>query len=235
MEYKFQERPTPKYLWAFIVILISIVFLTFFLTGFKPKPTIPTTTTTTSVITTTTTQTPPVISGDLLVSVKDVPQRVSRIGTVTALELKITKIEIHEAGKNETNDTTGWVTIFEGTKTVDLIQYTDAIAIVGQKELDPGKYTQIRLMLDDSSIKIYNMYIEIYNKTFSLKVPSKELKLVHPFEIQANKTLSLILDFDIEGSLDREPPSTYILKPVVKISEEILLKGQKPDKSKIIE
>ena len=77
--------------------------------------------------------------------------------------------------------------------------------------------------------------MNIFNKTYELKVPSKELKLTHPFEVQTNKTLILTLDFDIEQSLNKEPPDKYTMKPTVKILEETLDKGKTPEKSKIIE
>jgi hypothetical protein len=229
MRYKFQERPTPKYIWLLIIVLVFIAVFGLLLNQqYKPTPVIPTTTTTTTPVL------PPITTGNLIIAVKDVPQKVPRLGTVTALELNITKIEVHEAGENETNETTGWTTVFEGAKILDLIQFTDVIAIVGQKELDAGKYTQIRLILSDSSVKIYSLSLNIYNRTYPLKVPSKELKLVHSFEIQVNKTLALTLDFDIEKSLDRTSEG-YTLKPTVKILEQTLDKGKKPENSKIIE
>jgi hypothetical protein len=229
MKYKFQQKSTPKSVQFLIVFLVAIVIVGFFLTQqYKIAPPI-------SPTTTTTTQTPPpVTKGDLVIVVKDVPQKVQRLGTVTALELNITKIEVHMTGSNETNETTGWITVFEGIKTLDLLQFTDVVAIVGEKELEPGKYTQIRMILSDSSIKIYNADMSIFNKTFPLKVPSKELKLVHNFEVQKDKTLVLTLDFDVGQSLDKTSDG-YLLKPTVKILEEILDKGKKPQNSKIIE
>jgi hypothetical protein len=236
MKYKFQEKSTPRYVWFLIFILVLIAVFGF-LSGQQIKITPPLTTTTSTF--TTTTPSPPLAIGDLIIAVKDVAQRVPRIGVVTALDITITKIEIHKAGENETNDTIGWSTIFEGTKTLDLIQFTDVVAIIGQKELEPGKYTQIRLILSNCSIKIYDAITPIYNKTFQLEVPSKELKLIHPFEVQANKTLVLTLDFDVPNSLDKDNVNKkYILKPTdktVEILEESLAKGQKPEKSKIIE
>ena len=133
MKYKFQQRPTPKYVWLAIVLLICIAVFGFIFTQTN-KPSIFPSTTIVNPTSTTTTVIPSVTKGDLVIAVKDVPQKISRIGTVYALELKVTKIEIHEAGTNESNETVGWTTIFEGTKTLDLIQFTDVVAIIGQKE-----------------------------------------------------------------------------------------------------
>jgi predicted GH43/DUF377 family glycosyl hydrolase len=73
----------------------------------------------------------------------------------------------------------------------------------------------------------------IYNKTYPLKVPSKELKLVHNFNIEQNKTSVLTLDFDLEQSL-KKTDQGYILSPTVKILEESLEPGQKPTNSEEI-
>jgi len=166
--------------------------------------------------------------GELIVAVKDVPQKLQQIGTIYSLYLTVNSVEAHFVGQNETGNSTGeWVVLFSGNKTFDLLQYSNISAIVGDEQLATGKYTQIRLNLSDSSIKIYNLYMSIFNKTYPLRVPSKELKLIHNFYIEQNKTVVLTLDFDVGQSVGKEGLN-YILRPTVKILEEGLPKGQKP-------
>lgn len=165
-------------------------------------------------------------TGTVIVLVKDVPHKLPGLGTVTALNLTIKTVEVHS-----TANETGWITVFNGTKSFDLLEYTDVRAIIGEKELASGKYTQIRLGMIDGSIKIYNIDMNVFNKTYTLLVPSKELKLNHPFTIEENKTLALVLDFDVEGSVTRTADG-YTLKQVIGILEEKLEKGQKPINSK---
>lgn len=167
-------------------------------------------------------------AGTLIVLVKDKPYKLPGLGTVTALNLTIKTVEVHSAG-NET----GWIEIFNGTKSFDLLEYTDVRAIIGEKVLDVGKYTQIRLGMVDGRIKIYNIDMSVYNKTYILLVPSKELKLNHPFTVEENKTLVLVLDFDVEKSVTRTADG-YTLKPVINILEEKMEKGQRPANSKIV-
>jgi len=181
-------------------------------------------------ITTTTTSLP--AKGGLIIAVKDVSHKLPRIGTVYALNLTINSVEVHFVGANE-NATGQWIVLFSGEKTLDLLQYTDVIAIISEQELTPGKYTQIRLNLSDSTIKIYNLAMYIYNKTFPLKVPSKELKLIHNFNIEQNKTVVLTLDFDVEQSVEKIGLD-YTLRPTVKILEQSLPKGQKPTNSTMV-
>jgi hypothetical protein len=200
------------------VIAIAAIFLLASYTPILPEAS-----------TTTTTTAPLPAKGSLIVAVKDASHKLSRIGTVYALNLTINSIEAHFVGTSE-NATGQWIVLFSGEKTFDLLQYTDVRAIVGEQELSPGKYTQIRLNLSDSTIKIYNSDMYIYNKTYPLKVPSKELKLVRNFNIEQNKTTVLTLDFDIEQSLEKTDQG-YILKPTINVLEESLTKGQRPTNS----
>jgi len=167
--------------------------------------------------------------GTLIVALKDVQHKLPTIGTVTALDLTISSIKVHKA--NESNES--WITVFEGSKEIDLLLYTDVIAIVGEEELEVGKYTQIRLEIENASINITNPLIGIYkNKTYPMSIPSKELKLIHPFTVEENKTLVLTLDFDVEKSIIRAPE--YMLKPVIKILEESLEEEERPENSVIV-
>jgi hypothetical protein len=167
--------------------------------------------------------------GELIVAVKDDAKKLSRIGTVYNLYLTVNSVEAHFVGEDE-NATGEWIVLFSGNKTFDLLQFTNVSAIIGDQQLAAGKYTQIRLNLSDSSIKIYNLDLSIFNKTYPLKVSSKELKLVHNFDIEQNKTTVLTLDFDVEQSVKKEGLN-YVLRPTVKILEESLPKGQKPTNS----
>lgn len=199
-------------------ILVIAIVAVFFLASYVPTPEITTTTTTV-----------PVAKGSLIVAIKDISHKLSQIGTVYTLNLTINSVEVHFVGASE-NATDQWIVLFSGTKTFDLLQYTDVRAIIGEQELTTGKYTQIRLNLSDSTIKVYNPIMYIFNKTFPLKVPSKELKLIYNFNIEQNKTTVLTLDFDVEKSVEKTDQG-YILKPTVKILEESLAKGRRPTNS----
>ena len=68
-------------------------------------------------------------------------------------------------------------------QTVDLMQLTDISEVIGQKTMDAGKYTQIRLKIDSGTITV--------NGTeHNLVVPSGVLKLNRGFVLQPNETLS---------------------------------------------
>jgi hypothetical protein len=221
---------------AVVVIALAYVFSSIQIPSVQP------TTTTVSTTLPTTTTLPP--TGTLLISVKDAKQKLQGLGDATSLILTINSIQIHKTGENSTDENVtaaGWITIFSGSKTLDLLNYTDAKAIIGEKELDAGKYTQIRLYIGDATINITNSEMYIKNKKYqmtvagsgNLEVPSKVLKLNHPFTVEEGKTLSLTLDFDVPNSV-RRAGATYFLNPVINILEEKLEKGQKPANSVVV-
>jgi hypothetical protein len=109
---------------------------------------------------------------------------------------------------------TGWIVFSDEEQTFDLILIEDVNDILGEKELEAGKYTQIRLLVTSA-------IATIDGEEKTLKVPSGKLKLIHPFTIEANKTTSLILDFDAEKSVvERGNSGSYNLKPTIKIETE---------------
>ncbi len=107
---------------------------------------------------------------------------------------------------------TGWIVFSEEEKTFDLIAIQDLQEILGEKELDPGKYTQIRLLVKGAVLTIDGEEKEI-------RVPSGKIRLIHPFDIVANQTTTLLLDFDAEKSVvERGKTGKYNLKPTIKVT-----------------
>lgn len=239
-----------------LILLLAFVVLAalYFTSQIRMPPTTTTTTTTTTVVTTTTlpattttTITLQPAKGTLIIALKDVVHKIPGGTVIHSLNLTISNISIHRAGQteeenetaNETtdeaaNETGQWFSVFSGRKSLDLLKYTDVHAIVGEAELDEGKYTQIRLSIPEANITITNAYLYIYrNKTYPMIIPSKELKLVNPFTIEAGKTSVLTLDFDVEQSVTRTADG-YMLKPVVKILEETLEAGERPANAVVV-
>ncbi|MEM7825661.1 MAG: DUF4382 domain-containing protein [Candidatus Aenigmatarchaeota archaeon] len=164
----------------------------------------------------------------LIIAVKDVPRNFE-LGNITSLKLNFSEVSVHRAlGDEQINTSTdemssiesnetqeaGWFVVVDETQTVDLLQFTNVSKILGQNDLDPGKYTQIRLKIDSGSVTIDNV-------TYDLIVPSKVLKLNRGFFLEEGTTLKLTLDFNVEKSLVRSN-NMFKLKPVVAIISEKL-------------
>lgn len=182
---------------------------------------------------------PPAPKGSLIVAVKDVRQKLATVGLGDATELfiAIKSIQIHaktEEIENRSVVASGWTTIFEGEKSFDLLQFTNNIALIAEKELEPSNYTQIRLYVSSANIKIDNPLFEVDNKTYPMYIPSNVMKVVRPFAVEANKATVLTIDFDVPRMVSRTSQG-YTLGPVFKsitneiiVTEQMIEKGKRP-------
>ncbi len=179
---------------------------------------------------------PPAVKGNLIVALKDVQQKLMGLGTATELLITVKSVQVHTSDnvtENRSVIASGWMTVFEGEKTFDLLKYTSNIALIAEKKLEVGTYTQIRLYVSDASIKIYNTDVPIYNKTYPMVIPSNAIKVVRPFSVVADKTLVLTLDFDVPQSVTRTGEG-YTLKPTIKIIEQTLEKDKRPENAVVV-
>jgi len=85
--------------------------------------------------------------------------------------------------------------------------------VLGQKTMDPGTYTQIRLTIDSGTITVDNT-------SYPLDVPSGTLRLNRGFVLEPNQTLKLTLDFNVEKSVVRTGNDQYKLQPVIAVLSE---------------
>ena len=153
---------------------------------------------------------------------------------VTAINLTVMSVQVHysgfetpgnNTGSNETgnnttesnetgvvNTSSGWVTVFQGSKNFNLLNYNeDFVGVLGNTSLAAGNYEQIRVYISSATITVDNT-------TSNLDIPSNVLKIVGGFEIESNTTLVLVLDFDAEHSIIRNN-NGYRLKPVIKLEK----------------
>jgi hypothetical protein len=126
-------------------------------------------------------------------------------------------VTIATIGQEEEDDTeSGWFTIINESQTFDLIALQNVTALLGEKTLSTGKYTQIRLTVESAVITI-NSSGEIMEE--NLQISSGKIKLIQPFTIVKNETTTLTLDFDIHESVHKTGNNKYMMKPTIKIIE----------------
>jgi len=169
----------------------------------------------------------PVLTGPatLIIAVKDAPKKGD---TITRLLLTISEVSVKKAAPNETitqsdeeitaaesgeTDTAGWITVIHKPQTVDLLQFVNVSKVLGEKALDAGTYTQIRLKIDAGTITVDGT-------DYPLTVPSGVLKLNRGFVLVPNETRMLTLDFNAEKSVVRTGSDKYLLKPVIAVLSE---------------
>jgi hypothetical protein len=112
-----------------------------------------------------------------------------------------------------------WIVLNDQTQKINLLEWNNGETfILGQADVEAGKYTQIRL-------KIVEAEVTLDGQTYPLSVPSgaqSGLKLLANFEIVAGSTYDLVLDFDAERSVvitgTSGDPDGYILKPTVRVA-----------------
>ncbi len=138
----------------------------------------------------------------------------------------IQQVAVHKDGGG------GWDVISSPNKTYNLLNLVNGVREeLALATLTSGHYTQMRLILTDTpdnSINILsikhpygNYFIDSSGQSIELKVPSgfqSGIKIVKGFDIDANQTTELILDFDAARSIVKAGSSgQWLLKPTIKL------------------
>lgn len=149
-------------------------------------------------------------TGTLRLQITDAPAALN----VSSTLVTISKVEVHLASEtNESeNESTSWFTVVEGPVQYDLIAIKDVKEVLGSKDINVGKYTQVRLTVDKATATIDGI-------EYNLTIPSEKIKLIQRFDIEANKTTTLTLDFDAAESI-KSSNNKYIMNPTIKIIQE---------------
>ncbi len=127
--------------------------------------------------------------------------------------IDIREVQIHQSNSaNEQDD--GWITVHQEPMIVDLLDLTNGnYEILGDIELEPGRYSQLRLILGDQNELV------IDGESYPLTTPSAQqsgLKLQINADVESGSVYTLLLDFDASKSVIKAGASDkYILKPVI--------------------
>ncbi|MFC2001721.1 DUF4382 domain-containing protein [Chloroflexota bacterium] len=173
----------------------------------------------------------PIPGGTIAVYVTDAPPREE----VTSIMVTVAEVRVHKAvaeqereqkpsgSENQTQEQEqqqiqqgegGWITIGLGdaATTFDLLEIRGIEQFLGTSEVGTGKYTQVRLVVDKVQVALGSGELQ------EAKLPSKELKLVRPFEVVAGETTVIVLDFDADRMVTVTGAGKIMVKPVVKLT-----------------
>ena len=153
--------------------------------------------------------------GRLKIYLTDSSEKYKANDTEVYLKVNITiyKIQVHLAGEDEEAEGEWIEWELKEKNEFDLIQLkNDGISeLLLEKDLEPGKYTQLRLFVEKIIVEPNSINVEISN------VYQTGIKLIHPFEINGDDNTVLTIDFDAEESIIKTGNGSYKLEPVIKI------------------
>ena len=135
-------------------------------------------------------------------------------GNYDAVYVDIQEVRIHRSSDAEDGES-GWITINTEPMVVDLLKLTNGrYEILGEEELEPGRYNQLRLVLGNQN------EVVIDGQSHALTTPSAQqsgLKLQINADIEGGQMHSLLLDFDASRSIVHAGASgNILLKPVIR-------------------
>ena len=113
----------------------------------------------------------------------------------------------------------GWQTVIPGPTSFDLVELTGVEGVLGEVQLQPGRYNQLRL-------EVVEVLITVEGEEKSADIPSGKLRFVGGFNLVAGETTVLTLDFDAAKSVVLRGRMDPLLKPVVKLL--VRMGGQSP-------
>ncbi len=156
---------------------------------------------------------------NLHVSITDSP-----FSGAMAVLVTFSSVEVHRADEE-------WTPVsFPGgtsTRTCDLKKLEGAQDVLSVGTLEPGHYTQIRLMVDSATLYFETALAEMdpacaemitspVGAFAPLEIPSGEVKLNRQFDLGDNAT-TILLDFDGDTSIKETGNGRYIMTPVIGI------------------
>jgi len=168
-------------------------------------------------------------AGRLVINITDAPSAPE----IEEVWLTVTKVQVHMAGSEDTEEQEqeqeensqetqnqnenggGWIEVgLVGDARFNLLTLQNGLqAKLAMAELDPGKYTQIRMDVSLVEIKVKgDAVLKI------AKLPSGTLKFNHPFEIVGGEETELLFDFDVLKSVKVTGNDKYMCKPVIHLT-----------------
>ena len=125
-------------------------------------------------------------------------------GDVEHIYLNIIEVSVHRSDADSSADSTGgWIVLSDADTTIDFLELVNGqMATLLEEELEIGQYSQLRLLLGDSSA------IVVDGTSHELKIPSGSqsgVKLNLGFSIEADEIVEIYLDFDAARSISKHP------------------------------
>ena len=148
-------------------------------------------------------------TGRLVLQITDAPGDLN----ITHANVNISLVQVHMSAGGVNNTTAGWYTVVNESQTFDLIDLIDVKEFFGSANLSVGMYTQIRLTVE-------SCVITVNGTEYNCTVPSGAIKLIKPFVLIPDQTITLTMDFDVQESIKEKGNHQYTFQPVIKVIQE---------------
>jgi hypothetical protein len=149
-------------------------------------------------------------SGSIKIYLVDSPS------SLDSIVIFVKRVEVHKSG----NGDAGWYVINNTLRSFNLLELRNgASAVLGDSILEPGEYTQLRLVLDEGN------YVVDQGVKHYLTVPSgmqTGIKLNHQFTIEPDNLYELFLDFNADKSVHITGAGIYMLNPVIRVMPMVI-------------
>lgn len=151
-------------------------------------------------------------SGEIIVYLVDSPEDYDEVNIV------VNRLEVHMS--DIANGDSGWVVINDEPAMYNLLDFRNGVtAVLGNATLDPGHYTQMRLIIDEGS------HVIVDGTQYDLFIPSGDtsgFKFTYAFTIAENTLYELTVDFDVKKSVFQAGANHYILQPTLRLVPNVV-------------
>ena len=151
------------------------------------------------------------------------------------VNVTVSKVRVHQSSSAD-DKTAGWTDInLDPPRKINLLDFNDPtqpihVQPLGLTPLEPGHYTQLRLVLVANSNNpnqplANSVVLSGTNNEIPLDTPSgiqSGIKLINQFDVASGQRVDLLLDFDACKSIVLTGNGTYKLKPVIKVIPFVL-------------
>jgi hypothetical protein len=112
------------------------------------------------------------------------------------------------------------------SRTCDLKKLETSEDVLGTAALPPGHYTQVRLVVQSATLYFDNASSGAACATTiaapaganaPLEIPSGEVKLTREFDVTSSSAMTMLVDFDGNGSIHQTGNGRYMMSPVLTV------------------
>jgi hypothetical protein len=133
-------------------------------------------------------------------------------------------VDISNVNIGTTGDDTGtWTSTMPTPRSVDLLTLQSEPTILGDVELQPGSYAQMRLFLSNPKIVSGTEYLPVFTQT----ALQSGIEIDLSFEVEEGVAYSLVLDFDASASFQEDGLGIH-LRPVIRVASFTATGGSEP-------